>query len=67
MPDKYIRISKYLHDILKVKSTMSHMSMKDLAESYIWEIVRRDNKVKPLNKSIQAFIHDKGPTGQNKK
>lgn len=59
MPDKYIRVSKYLHDILKVKSALLHMTIKDLAESYIWEIVRRDNKVKPLSKNVESFIKKK--------
>lgn len=59
MPDKYIRVDEYLHSILKVKSALIHMSIKDLAGSYIWEIVRRDNKVKPLGKNIKSFIKEK--------
>ena len=51
MPDKYIRVSNYLHEKLKIESVRLHMSMKELAESYIWQILRKNERSIPHDKS----------------
>ena len=46
MAEKYIRVSNYLHEKLKIKSAELHMTLRDLVESYIWQVLRKDKMFK---------------------
>jgi len=46
MAEKYIRVGNYLHKKLKIKSVQLHMTLRDLVESYIWQVLRKDEMFK---------------------
>ena len=46
MAEKYIRVSNYLHEKLKIKSAELHTTLRDLVESYIWQVLRKDKMFK---------------------
>lgn len=41
MVDKYIRVSSYLHEKLKIEAARLHMTMRDIAEVYILQVLRK--------------------------
>jgi predicted HicB family RNase H-like nuclease len=42
MPDKYIRVSNKLHEILKIKSARIHVTLKTLVELYLWSKIKKE-------------------------
>lgn len=42
MAEKYIRVSNYLHEKLKIKSAKLHTTLRDLTELYLWQVLRKN-------------------------
>ena len=51
MAEKYIRVSNYLHEKIKLRSIKRRLSMKELVEIYLWAMLKKNERSTPHDKS----------------